>query len=167
MQKDHTSSSRVLLKNDVMIQCISKSPEQTKKSKKIASLQITVQVFWCSQNGKTRAIWFSKQNFRISRVNGTYLVSNALRASISQLKKSLPVVLSADAALCTTTTSSSSMFSSPFELASASSVFCLENPTRNRPPHLPAACPVLLGLGSVYPACLLSKRCSCTGGMLL
>ena len=65
-------------KNDAIIQCISKSPEQTTKSRKIASPRITAHVFWSFPNGMTQIIWFSKKNFRISRVNGTYLVSNAL-----------------------------------------------------------------------------------------
>ena len=69
-------------KNDAIIQCISKSPEQTTKSRKIASPRITAHVFWSFPNGMTQIIWFSKKNFRISRVNGTYLVSNALRASV-------------------------------------------------------------------------------------
>ena len=67
-----------------------------------------------------------------------------------------PALLSLDAALCTTTTSSSSMFSSLFGLPdlslASSSALCLEKPTRydadeNSPAHL-LPVPGLLGLVS-------------------
>lgn len=39
--------------------------EQIKKGKRIASSQITAHVFEAPQNGMSRTIWFSDQNFRI------------------------------------------------------------------------------------------------------
>ena len=54
------------------LQWVSKSAKQTRKSAKIASLQITAHVFWGSPNGMTPAVWLTIQNFRISQANGKY-----------------------------------------------------------------------------------------------
>ena len=49
---------------------ISKSAEQTNKSRKITSSQNTAHIFWSFPNKMVQTIWFSNQNFQFSQVNG-------------------------------------------------------------------------------------------------
>ena len=49
---------------------ISTPARETSKSRKIASSDITAHIFWSFPNGMAQTIWFSKWNFRFSRVNG-------------------------------------------------------------------------------------------------
>ena len=51
---------------------ISKSVEQTKKSRKILHHCNTAHIFWSFPNKMSQAIWFSNQNFLFSQVNGNY-----------------------------------------------------------------------------------------------
>ena len=54
------------------LQTISNSAEQTEKSEKIASPQITAHIFWSFPNGIARTIWFSNWHFRFSNVDGKF-----------------------------------------------------------------------------------------------
>ena len=66
---------------------ISKAAEQTKKSTKIASPQITVHVFRSSPKEKVQNIWFSNLNFRISPTNGKYPISHFTQSTFFTLCK--------------------------------------------------------------------------------
>ena len=78
------------------LRSISKSAEQTNKSRNIASLQITAHIFWRFPNGKERTIWFSNLNFRFSNVNASTLrlrFGLAFRCYFRELARTLNLTL--------------------------------------------------------------------------
>ena len=77
------------------LQSISKSGEQTQKRRKIAWPQKTVHILVSQINGLAWMIWFLRQNFQFSLLNGEYGTPDFLEAGIlgAGWKTQVPIVL--------------------------------------------------------------------------